>query len=56
VARIDVKERKRPAPTFPAEPQPEHLWLEKLPGEWESVGEVDTGPENGSEETTGEDV
>jgi hypothetical protein len=56
MARIETKERKKAAPAFPAEPQAEHLWLEKFLGEWESEGEVDMGPERGSEETTGEET
>ena len=56
MARIETKERKKTAPAFPAEPQAEHLWLEKFLGEWESEGEVDMGPDRGPEETTGEET
>jgi hypothetical protein len=56
MVKIDVKERKKTAPVVPAEPQAEHLWLEKFLGEWESEGEADMGPESASEETSGEET
>lgn len=55
MAKIEVKERKKRPPVVQAEAQAEHLWLEKFLGEWESEGEADMGPEQGPEETSGEE-
>jgi hypothetical protein len=44
MVRAELRERRKDVARRMAEPQPEHLWLEKFLGEWESKGEVAQGP------------
>src|SRR5262245_27692682 len=59
IAMTEVRERRKDVARRIAEPQPEHLWLEKFLGEWESEGEIDIQLEKtelGSVETRGSET